>query len=64
MSDQPPSLELQEHFRYPEDLFRIQTDMWGRYRINGAVMSYPGFADAFECAEGTPMNPEEACEVW
>ena len=28
--------ELRAHFRYPEDLFRIQTNMWGRYHINGA----------------------------
>ena len=27
----PP--ELRAHFRYPEDLFRIQTNMWGRYHI-------------------------------
>lgn len=25
--------ELREHFRYPEDLFRTQTTMWGRYHI-------------------------------
>jgi uncharacterized membrane protein (UPF0182 family) len=25
--------ELAAHFRYPEDLFRVQTNMWGRYRI-------------------------------
>ena len=25
--------ELRAHFRYPEDLFRIQTNMWGRYHI-------------------------------
>ncbi|MGH9266117.1 MAG: UPF0182 family protein, partial [Acidimicrobiales bacterium] len=30
----PP--ELRRHFRYPEDLFRAQTSMWGRYHINGA----------------------------
>ncbi|MDQ4004881.1 MAG: UPF0182 family protein [Actinomycetota bacterium] len=27
----PP--ELRAHFRYPEDLFRVQTNMWGRYHI-------------------------------
>ncbi|MFP5319225.1 MAG: UPF0182 family protein [Acidimicrobiia bacterium] len=27
----PPALRA--HFRYPEDLFRIQTNMWGRYHI-------------------------------
>jgi uncharacterized membrane protein (UPF0182 family) len=26
--------ELQAHFRYPEDLFRIQTNMWGRYHLS------------------------------
>jgi uncharacterized membrane protein (UPF0182 family) len=28
--------ELQAHFRYPEDLFRVQTNMWGRYHISDA----------------------------
>lgn len=27
----PP--EIQAHFRYPEDLFRVQTNMWGRYHV-------------------------------
>jgi uncharacterized protein len=26
--------ELREHFRFPEDLFRVQTNMWGRYHIS------------------------------
>lgn len=25
--------ELRAHFRYPEELFRVQTNMWGRYHI-------------------------------
>ena len=33
-ADEPPSDELRAHFRYPEDLFRVQTEMWGRYRIS------------------------------
>jgi uncharacterized protein len=24
---------LREHVRYPEDLFRVQTELWGRYRL-------------------------------
>ncbi len=36
----PPSAELAQHFRYPEDLFRLQTDMWGRYRISEAAEFY------------------------
>lgn len=29
------SEELRSHFRYPEDLFRVQTNMYGRYHITG-----------------------------
>ncbi|MGH9177079.1 MAG: UPF0182 family protein [Acidimicrobiales bacterium] len=32
--------ELRAHFRYPEDLFRVQTDMWGRYHIGDAKEFY------------------------
>ena len=39
-ADGQPPLELRKHFRYPEDLFRVQTDMWGRYRISGAAEFY------------------------
>jgi uncharacterized membrane protein (UPF0182 family) len=31
--DQIP-VELQAHFRYPEDLFRVQTNMYARYHVN------------------------------
>lgn len=27
------SADLQDHFRFPEDLFRVQTSMWGRYHV-------------------------------
>ncbi len=29
--------ELSEHLRYPEDLFRIQTDVYSKYRIDSAL---------------------------
>jgi uncharacterized membrane protein (UPF0182 family) len=35
-----PSAELRAHFRYPEDLFRVQTNMWGRYHISEADQFY------------------------
>jgi uncharacterized membrane protein (UPF0182 family) len=31
--DQVPD-SLRAHFRYPEDLFRVQTNMWGRYHLD------------------------------
>ena len=31
--------ELADHLRYPEDLFRVQTDVYSKYRIDpGAVL--------------------------
>ena len=33
-STSDPSEDLRRHFRYPEDLFRVQTNMWGRYHLN------------------------------
>lgn len=31
-ADEMPA-ELRDHIRYPEDLFRIQTSLWGRYHL-------------------------------
>ncbi len=31
---------IKDHLRYPEDLFRIQTSMWGRYHIDAAADFY------------------------
>jgi uncharacterized membrane protein (UPF0182 family) len=30
----PAPEELRAHFRYPENLFRVQSNMWGRYHID------------------------------
>ena len=35
-----------------------------RFRVVGAVSQMSEFADAFECAPGTPMSPPDRCEVW
>ncbi|MGH9464466.1 MAG: M13 family metallopeptidase [Thermoanaerobaculia bacterium] len=35
-----------------------------RFRAIGPLTQTPGFAAAFQCAAGTPMNPVERCEVW
>jgi len=32
--------ELRNHLRFPEDLFRIQTELWGRYRLDGVSDFY------------------------
>jgi putative endopeptidase len=35
-----------------------------RFRVRGALSSFPAFAEAFACAPETPMNPNDRCEVW
>jgi uncharacterized membrane protein (UPF0182 family) len=37
--DQLPQ-DLRDHLRYPEDLFRVQTNMWGRYHITDSSSFY------------------------
>jgi uncharacterized membrane protein (UPF0182 family) len=32
--------ELKDHLRYPEDMFRVQTNMWARYHIGDAQAFY------------------------
>lgn len=33
-------------------------------RANGIAMNSPGFAKAFNCPKGSPMNPDHKCSVW
>ncbi len=35
-TDEEPPEEIVEHFRYPEDLFKIQTEMWRTYHMSEA----------------------------
>jgi uncharacterized membrane protein (UPF0182 family) len=34
--------DLEDHLRYPEDLFRVQTNMWGDYHIGDPAEFYAG----------------------
>jgi uncharacterized membrane protein (UPF0182 family) len=42
--------ELRAHFRYPEDLFRAQTDTWSRYHIGDPAAFYAQ-SDAWNVAQ-------------
>ena len=48
--------EIKQHLRYPEDLFRIQTTMWGRYHI-----SDPG--DFYNRSDGWSVAQDAGSEV-
>jgi predicted metalloendopeptidase len=45
---------------------RAQEDVHasGRWRANGVLRNMPEFRKAFDCKEGTPMAPVNACRVW
>ena len=47
---------LRAHFRYPEDLFRVQTNMWGRYHIHDADEFYSQ-SDAWNVAQDPGTGP-------
>src|SRR5690606_14248800 len=34
--------QLKSHVRYPEDLFRVQTNMWARYHVQSPGSFYEG----------------------
>jgi endothelin-converting enzyme len=34
------------------------------YNVNMGVRNLPGFAEVFGCPIGSPMNPQDKCEVW
>ena len=71
--------ELIEHLRYPEDLFRVQTNMWARYHVNDPQTFYnnndawnvaldPGTAGAGPAtqttnAAGEPIGPSVGARV-
>ncbi len=57
------SAELRSHLRYPEDLFRVQTTMYGRYHITDPAEFYNA-GDAWDISQdpgnGSPAVPNEA----
>ncbi|KAG0246357.1 Endothelin-converting enzyme 2, partial [Actinomortierella ambigua] len=42
----------------------LDTHAPSKWRVNGPVQNTPAFAQAFKCAEGSPMNPAKKCAVW
>jgi uncharacterized membrane protein (UPF0182 family) len=49
--------ELQAHFRYPDDIFRVQTEAWGRYHIEDPGDFYQR-SDAWNVAQNPPKEQE------
>ena len=54
-SEVPPALAA--HFRYPEDLFRVQTNLFGRYQFDDATLFFNRDA-AWSVAQAPSTEPE------
>ncbi|MEY2476655.1 MAG: uncharacterized protein QOG87_1970 [Actinomycetota bacterium] len=50
------STDLKDHLRYPEDLFRVQTNMYGRYHITDPADFYNS-SDAWTVAQDPGSGP-------
>jgi uncharacterized membrane protein (UPF0182 family) len=61
---EPPPESLVAHFRYPEDLFTVQTTMWGRYHQQDPDTFYNN-SDRWLVAPdpNTPAAPQAAAPV-
>ncbi|TMW55016.1 hypothetical protein Poli38472_011669 [Pythium oligandrum] len=49
---------------YSELLLATDPHSPGHWRVNGPAMNFDKFAETFQCAVGTPMNPEKKCVIW
>lgn len=54
--------ELAAHFRYPEDLFRVQTNMFGRYQFDDATLFFNRDA-AWTVAQAPIEEPEGSTPI-
>lgn len=52
---------VKAHFRYPEDMFRVQTAMWGRYHQDSADDFYNG-SDRWDVAQDPGNSVKAATE--
>ena len=55
MSEAPAGLA--DHFRYPEDLFRVQTNVYGKYQFDDPNEFFNRDA-AWSVAQAPPLIPE------
>jgi hypothetical protein len=54
--------ELRQHFRYPEDLFRVQTNLYGRYQFSDADQFFNRDA-AWSVAQASSRDPDTSNTV-
>ncbi|XP_057332178.1 membrane metallo-endopeptidase-like 1 [Microplitis mediator] len=50
--------------QYEKMFAQEATHSLGRIRLLGSISNTEGFARAFNCPKGSPMNPENKCDFW
>ncbi len=53
---------LRAHFRYPEDLFRVQTNMYAKYHFDDPTLFF-NRDGAWSVAQAPPLEPEQSTAV-
>lgn len=53
---------LTSHFRYPEDLFRVQTNTYAKYHFNDPTLFF-NRDGAWSVAQAPPLEPEQAAAI-
>ena len=61
IDEMPPA--LQEHIRYPEDLFRVQAELYRRYHIRDTVVFYNG-EDSWDIPTELFFNQEQPVQPY
>lgn len=49
---------------YTKMTMTVDSHSPSKFRVAGSVKNNREFANDFNCASGTPMNPIEKCEIW
>lgn len=53
-----------EHEQFTRMRVTVDPHSPSRYRVNGVLSQFKPFAEVFACQSGSPMAPQDRCEVW